>query len=169
MEKMETKKEKKTLIVYTSKHGCTEKVMQKLAQLLDGTIQIADLKRDSVPNPDGFDSVIVGGSIHAGRLQRVVKKFCEGNRDILLKKRLGLVLCCMEEDDKATKQFENEFDKELRDHALAHGLFGGAFYFEKMSFIERAIIKKISGLSQTVEKIDETAIENFARSMNGVV
>ena len=63
--------------------------------------------------------------------------------DILKQKRLGLYLCCMEEGETAQKQFNEAYPVELRDHATALGLFGGAFNFEKMNAFERMIIKKV--------------------------
>ena len=66
----------KTLILYATRHGCAEKCATKL-----------------------------GGSIHAGKIQKGVKDFCAKNLEVLKGKRLGLYLCCMEEGPKAEAQF----------------------------------------------------------------
>ena len=77
---------------------------------------------------------------------------------------MGLFICCMDKD-KALEQFNNAYPQPLRDHALAVGLFGGAFYFERMNFVEKAIIKKISGLEASVNNLNETSIGEFAQQM----
>ena len=72
----------------------------------------------------------------------------------------------MEEGEKADKQFQDSFPVELREHSRASALFGGAFYFDKMNFLERAVIKKISGIQETVEKIDTEEIKKIADKLN---
>ena len=42
-------------------------------------------------------------------------------------------MCCMEEGEKATNQFNEAFPDELIQHASATGIFGGEFNFEKMN------------------------------------
>ncbi len=152
----------KTLIVYDTKHGCTQSAAATLKNLLRGDVTVAHVKERSGLDLNAFDIVIVGGSIHAGRVQRRIKNFCEENLAILEKKRLGLYLCCMYEGEKATAQFEGAFPEKLRKHAAAVGLFGGVVDFDKMNFVERAIVRKVSGVSETVSNVKEDAIERFA-------
>ncbi len=66
------------------------------------------------------------------------------NQNIFLTKRLGLFLCCMESGEQGKKPFDNAFSQDLRVHTKAKDLFGGAFNFDKMNLIERAIINKSS-------------------------
>ena len=73
----------------------------------------------------------------------------------------------MEEGEKAQQQFQNAFPAELIQHATATGMFGGEFNFEKMNFIEKAIIKKISKIEKSVSKIDEQSIVEFAEKIKG--
>ena len=152
----------KTLIVYDTKHGCTLSAAATLKSLLRDDVTVVHVKERSGIDLNTFDVVIVGGSIHAGRVQGRIKKFCEENLAVLEKKRLGLYLCCMYEGEKATAQFEGAFPEKLRKHAVAVGLFGGVVDFDKMNFVERAIVKKVSGVSETVSNVKEDAIEQFA-------
>jgi menaquinone-dependent protoporphyrinogen oxidase len=156
-----------TLIVYVTSHGCTEKAAQMLAEQLKDEVNLVNLKKSSRPDLSAFDTIIIGGSIHAGRIQGRVKRFCQDHLDTLKQKRLGLFLCCMEEGDTAQKQFDEAFPAELRTHAAAAGLFGGEFDFDKMNFIQRAIIKKIAGTSENVSKIKKDNIHQFAATLNG--
>jgi len=149
------------LIVFRSKHGTTLKCAEKLAGKFSADTRIVDLKKEPNIDISKFDTVIIGGSIHAGRMQKSVIKFCEKNMDNLLKKDLGLYLCCMEEGEKAQKQFDNAFPDKLIGSAKARGLLGGEFNFEKMNFLERFIIGKISGQSKSVSKINEENITDF--------
>jgi menaquinone-dependent protoporphyrinogen oxidase len=155
----------KILIVYATKHGCTETCAEKLKVMLPDGADLFNLKLKQNTPLDPYGTVLIGGSIHAGRIQPSVRKFCESNGAALLQKKIGLFLCCMEEGEKAKTQFESVFPAELRDHASAEGLFGGAFNFEKMNWVERAIIKKIAKTDQSVSKIDEGKISRFVSDL----
>ncbi|MGD2086504.1 MAG: flavodoxin domain-containing protein [Candidatus Aminicenantes bacterium] len=155
-----------TLIVYVTSHGCTEKAAQMLAEQLKDDVNLVNLKKRSRPELSSYDTIIIGGSIHAGRIQGRVKRFCQAHLDTLKQKRLGLFLCCMEEGDTAQKQFDEAFPAQLRTHAAVTGLFGGEFNFDRMNFIQRAIIKKIAGTTENVSKIKKDNIHQFAATLS---
>ena len=151
-----------TLIVYMTRHGCAGKTAELLEGKIKDEVTIINLKKNSKADLSKFDAIIIGGSIHAGQIQKGIKKFCQKNLDMLLKKRLGLYLCCMEAGDTAQKQFDEAYPGELRNHAAAAGLFGGEFDFNKMNFFERAIVKRVANISENVSKLNEAAIHQFA-------
>jgi menaquinone-dependent protoporphyrinogen oxidase len=157
----------KTLIVYASKHGCAETCAEKLQSGISGGADLIDLKRKADLNIESYDTVLIGGSIHAGRIQSAVKKFCKDRREILLRKKVGLFLCCMEEGETAQSQFETAFPAVLKSHAAAKGLFGGEFNFERMNWIERAITKKIAKTNISISKINEGAVSRFIADLEG--
>lgn len=154
-----------TLIVYATKHGCTENCAEILARQLGREVKTVNLKKNRLPDLSGFDTIIVGGSIHAGRIQGIIKRFCQNYRDRLMEKRLGLFLCCMEEGDKAQAQFDLAFPDDLKAHAAAKGLLGGVIDFQKMNWLEKAIMKKIAKTDQNIMNIKETEISRFAQSI----
>ncbi|MFC1538496.1 flavodoxin domain-containing protein [Candidatus Latescibacterota bacterium] len=155
-----------TLILFASRHGCAETCAHKLKEELSERTDILNVKKQSQINLSQYDTVIIGGSIHAGKIQKSIRKFCQKNLSILKSKKIGLYICCMEEGEKATQQFNDAFPTELTEHATATGLFGGAFSFEKMNFIERYIIKKIAKIDKNITKISEEKISNFADQMS---
>ena len=104
---------------------------------LNAETEIVKIKGSSKINLSDYEKIIIGGSIHAGNIQRHIKKFCEKNLDILTTKKVGLFMCCMEEGEKAQTQFTNAFPKELIEHAQAKEIVGGEFNFDKMNAIEK--------------------------------
>ena len=82
----------KTLIAYSTKHGCTEKTSKELKEYLGGDVTLVNLKTEPNPEFDKFDRVIIGGSIHAGQVQKRVKEFCLKNSNELKSKELGLFI-----------------------------------------------------------------------------
>jgi menaquinone-dependent protoporphyrinogen oxidase len=158
----------KTLIVYATKHGCAKKCAGKLGAALSGEVVTLDIRDAGKIDLAAFDAVAVGGSIHAGKVQRSVRDFCARNLEVLKGKRLGLFICHMEEGAKADAEFAAAFPKDLIDAATAKGLFGGAFDFDRMNWLEKAMIKKIAKITASVSKIDEGSIAAFARALRGV-
>lgn len=155
----------KYLVIYMSKHGTTRKVAHQLVDKL-GTDQTAlvDIEHDDMPNLEEFSTIIIGGSIHIGHIQRKIRKFCEKHEQELLAKNLGLFLCFMSEDT-GPQEFETVYPENLRNHAKAHGLMGGEMLVEEMNFIDKFIVKKVAGVTETVSKLDQEAIDKFAEAM----
>lgn len=155
----------KTAIIYATKHGCSDKCAQTLANELDVNTKLFNLESDKKIELTSYDTIIIGGSIHAGTLNKKVKSFIDKNHNSLSEKKLGLFLCCMYEGEKALEQFQDVFPETLRNKAQAHGLFGGELNFEKMSFLEKAIVKKIANVEKSVSNINYSNIKSFAKKM----
>ena len=155
----------KTLIVYATKHGSSEKAANMLKEKLKGELAVHNIAKKGLPNINNFDAIIVGGSIHAGMIQKKIKHFCNDNSEHLQKVHLGLYLCCMYKEE-AQMQFDSAYSQELRDSALINGLFGGEFLFGKMNWFERSIVKKVVGINKSLSNIDHGAIDRFAEKFN---
>ncbi|WP_312470851.1 flavodoxin domain-containing protein [Neobacillus sp.] len=157
----------KSLIVYCSSHGTTEKVVGLLSENLEGEVLSVDLKKEkTVFDLKDFDTVLIGGSIHAGTIQRRIKQFIKNNHDKLLEKDLGLFLCCMREGEMAIEQFNHAFPQDLRKNSAAMGLFGGEFLVSKMNFFERQVVKKVDGIISDQSNLDVEGIKEFASKLN---
>lgn len=151
----------KTAIVYLSSHGTTKNIAKIIAEKLEGQVDLINLKDQSKLDISAFDQIIIGASIHVGTIHKKSKKFCENNHKLLLKKKLGIFVCCAEKNEKAQEQFNNSFAKDLRNHSSSIGLLGFEFNFPKMNFIEKIIIKKMIGSEENVSQIDYLAIDRF--------
>lgn len=156
----------KTLIVYCTHHGCTEKTAIELQEYLGFGTRSCNLGKEKCPDPDKFDRIIIGGSIHAGSIQKKVKKFCSENLEVLKNKEIGLFICCMEQGEVARTQFENAFPEELRSVAKATACLGGEFNFEKMNFFEKMVVRKIAGVEQSVSRINHAELVAFSENMD---
>ena len=149
-----------TLIIYATRHGCTEKCALKIKDMLQGQTDLFKLKNRSV-DISNYDTIIIGGSIHMGQIQKQVKNLILRNGDLLKNKKVGLFLCCMENGETAATQFNNAFPEELRNFASATGLFGGEFNLDKMNFIEKFITQKIAKVEKSISRISEENIKTF--------
>src|SRR6056297_2126050 len=156
---------KNTLILYMTQHGATKRVAELIKQNLTGEVTLCDLRKQK-PALKDYDRVVLGGSIHAGKVQKRMLKFMQKKQDELLSKELGIFLSCMHAGETAENQFNENFPEPLRKHAKATSIVGGAFDFNQMNFMEKAIVKKVANVTGSVNNIDTEEIKKFVTTMN---
>jgi len=155
-----------TLIAYMTTHGCTERIAQQIAGQMSGKVELCNLKTHPSPDLSVYKRVIVGGSIHAGQIQKQVKEFCRQSAAQLREKELGLFVSCLYEGEVARQQLQVAFPPELLLHAKCTARLGGAFDFEKMNFWERWMVKKVARIQGSASLVDQEAVDRFARKMD---
>lgn len=154
----------KTVVIYLSRHGTTEKVAHMICDRLSGDeITLINLKENPDPDLFSFERIIIGASVYAGSVRKPFKKFCSNEKLCLFAcKELGLFVCGMEEDKfKQIQEFEHIFPEQIRRFAKAKFFVGGEFLFDKMSFFEKLLVKKIAKVSTTVSNINMEALDKF--------
>ena len=153
-----------TLLVYASKHGCTEKCATILAEKLSGDVNVCNLEKDAISALESYDTIIIGGSIYAGKVQKAVQDFCAENLELLQKKKIGLFLCCGD-PERVESQMKDAFPEPLYSHAVAVEHFGHIYDFGRMNFFERTAIKMIAKVRESEENILTENLERFAATM----
>lgn len=156
----------KTLILYMTSHGCAGKAAEMLREFLPGDVEQVNLEHSEPPLLDNFDTIIIGGSIRIGSIQKKLRRFCEKNTGMLVTKRIGLYICCMYENEKALEQLRNNYPDPLVRHALATGIFGGELDFEAMNAFEKMIMRDVIGITVNISLFDEKAVKEFALQMS---
>ncbi len=154
----------KTLIAYSTTLGCTEQCASKLKDDLGNDVEMVRISRRRRYNLQDYETIIVGGSIHAGMIQRSVHKFCENYLDILLQKQVGLFVCCMDPDADEQELIAKAFPEQLVKHALASGFFGGELNIKKMNLLQKIMTRKAARLQKEPD-IDFRKILDFARKL----
>ena len=155
----------KTLIAYSTTLGCTEQCASKLKDDIGEDVEMVRISSRRRYNLEKYDTIIVGGSIHEGMIQRSVYKFCESNLDALLKKQVGLFVCCMDSDANEQELIKRAFPDMLLEHALASGFFGGELNIKKMNLLQKIMTRKAARLQKEPD-IDFQRILEFARTIH---
>lgn len=158
----------KTLIVYASRHGTTAAYAKKLLQMLHGNVDLCFLneRENSLPDLSVYDTFVIGGSIHYGKINKSVTRFTKDNFELLKNKRLGLYITCYYEDEKAQEQLNNAYPKELLDKALVTDYFDGELLFPKMNVWEKFIAKMVLKSDEIRPRISKQKITDFANKLN---
>ena len=152
----------KTLIAYSSTLGCTEQCASRLKADLGNGVEMYRISRRRRVNLDYYDTIIIGGSIHEGMIQRSVRHFCENNLEVLLKKQVGLFVCCVDPEANEHELIERAFPGKLTGHALASGFFGGELNIRKMNLLQKIMTRKAARIQKEPD-IDFHKILEFAR------
>jgi menaquinone-dependent protoporphyrinogen oxidase len=155
----------KTAIIFSGKHGCTEKCAAMVKADLADAADLVNLKEVKKVNLEDYDTVIVGGSVYIGKIRKEVRAFCQKHQEALKKKKLGLFVVGMAEGDALQTELETNFPAELQEKAIAKGLFGGEFIIDQMHGLEKFIVKKIAKTETNVSKIRIENIHAFAMTM----
>lgn len=159
----------KIALIYTSHHGTTEKVSHEIVQKLNGlNVDMINLRKSNPHHISitGYDLIILGSSVHAGQLNKKFKKFMQTHMPALLNTKIALFMSCMD-PTKSAEVFQDQFPELLRKHAIAYKVTGGEFLFDKMNFIEKFLVRKITGVTATTSKIDTAKIDEFVADIKG--
>ena len=152
----------KNLIVYFSKYGCTADCAGYLKSKLQGDVNLIDINAAAQIDISLYDSIIIGSSVYVGKVSKKLRKFCEDNLAALTKKRIGIFLCCALAD-QADEFFTDNFPPALLDGAVIKKVFGSDARLEKMSFLDKTMIKLVTKGDFSNFKISHESIDEFAR------
>jgi len=72
----------------------------------------------------------------------------------------------MQENDMIKKEINENFPAELINKAKTVKHFGGEFNFNKMNFMEKVIVKKVSKVTSDKSDILHDNIKKFAMDLN---
>jgi menaquinone-dependent protoporphyrinogen oxidase len=157
-------REMKVLIAFRSRYGTTRSCAHQLARLIGQSASPVELSRRGRLEVASFDLVLIGGSIYGGRIQREVTSFCARERETLLRKKVGLFLCCLLGGEKARQQLDEAFPSWLRAHSFANELFGGELRPARLSVLDRLLVRGLTDSTTDTDLLDRAAVERLAQS-----
>lgn len=140
----------KTLIVYSSKYGTTEKCAHLLAKELGADLQNTD---QDLKSPADYDQIILGSSVYMGQIRKSMKQYINRYIKLIEGKKVALFMC-----SGNTKDF-SVFPFDLKKYPHAH--FGYAYPMKVMKLLDKMIVKKIAGITSDTNAIHYQAIEDF--------
>lgn len=173
----------KILLAYHSGEGQTTKVAERIASTLRaGEVTVEVAVAEHAPSPDGFDGVVVGDSIHAGRHSRQLTRYLSSHADELNDKPLALfqVSLTSASDDEEHTATAHELVQGLIGTAGVEpdivGLFAGALRYTQYGWLKRRIMRKIAAgeggdvdTSLDYEYTDWGAVDHFAADVLALV
>ncbi len=187
---------KKALIVYSSQAGCTEEVVLKIKEKLDGSLVKTEVVKindkdqcKSLFKQDlgQFSSILVGSSIIVGKVNKNAGKFLEKLGSASIDgTHLGFFVCCMKACDEqkiaeAKQAYIEPALKKCNKNFEIIDAFGGRLDFSPMSSLNslmKKILKKIMleenpGMAKVEDKVydfrDWQQINKFASAWLNII
>jgi menaquinone-dependent protoporphyrinogen oxidase len=154
----------KTLIIYTTKNGSVEKAANMLKTKLNHEVQLINLMVEEPPSLGQYDTIILGGSIYMGKIQKKLTKYMENHLPELTTKRIGLFICAGHpKSDIRKKELEEAFPKSLYEKAIVKEILGDEIHLEKLNFVEKWMIKTVKGSELNSSNLSKDKIVWFAK------
>ena len=166
---------RKALVLFASTYGHTERVARRVAEILGA--DVAELKRfRRHPSIEGYDLVVLAGSIYFGRHQRRLERFIRSHRAALESTQSALISVSGSAIDDDSKPDAEGYVAELTRRTgwqprrvLLAG--GGTAYTRYPFFLRRKIAKASAASGRGTDitrdydytKWDE--VESFARAL----
>ena len=143
----------------------TNRRVDVVAEGLDGEVELHQLVGKDKLDLSGYDRVVLGSSVRIGSFLKPAKQFMETYGDELMQKKLGLFLCCGAPHG-GDKYFGLSVPEDLLHHASVKEVFGGEMLVEKMSFLDRMMIKMNKNPAKP--QIYEESVRSFIAQMNAL-
>jgi menaquinone-dependent protoporphyrinogen oxidase len=157
------------LVAYGSLAGSTAEVADRIAVVLAKRGAAVAVK--PVPDVralDGYDAVVIGSAIRAGRVLPEVRDFVAANRTGLQRIPTAFFVVCMtlQDDTPASRRVVNAYLDPLRTDVtpVATGLFAGRLDYSRLGFFARIIAKWMASAPEGDYR-DWPAIERWAEEI----
>ncbi len=170
------------LLLHASTHGHTAKIARRIADVLEREGLDVDLRRAGAgdPAPDGYDAVIVGASIHAGKHQKEVVAWAKRHHTTLALRPSAFFSVCLtaadddEESHAATRRYHDELVEATGWTPGRAVTFAGALQYREYDFATRLLMRLMmrkgghpTDTSRDHDFTDWDAVERFAHAFAG--
>ncbi len=138
----------KSIIIYKTKTGTTK----KCAEIIHNNNPDSELYEISkVPSLKKHDNITFVTPIYMGQINKQIKKLMNSLENCLEKTNVQVVLVGTNEET-LNQTIEQNFSSKEKDHlSITH--VGGAYNFQKLNFLQRFIIKKFTGVTESTDLI----------------
>jgi menaquinone-dependent protoporphyrinogen oxidase len=142
------KMSKRILVAYASKAGSTSEVAAFMGNTLGAnglTVDVCPIEK--VTNIQGYQAVVVGSAVRAGKWIPAATKFVETHQAILSQIPTAYFTCCMtlHQDTPENQRKALSFMDPAREilEPVDIGAFAGKMDYGKISFLERFLVTKV--------------------------
>jgi menaquinone-dependent protoporphyrinogen oxidase len=151
------------IVVFDTKHGTTADVAARIAGQLGEGSRLVYLRDKGAERVDLSDCelVVVGGPVYAGRWSKRAAAFARLREGELSEKKFAY-FSVGNVSAEGTASAKGTLPPALAEAAIASAKFGGAFRWDSLNFVERLIVKAVSGKSGDSSTTDWAAVDSFA-------
>jgi len=157
----------RVLVAYETSKGSTAEIAETIAaEMRKSGVDAEAADISDAPLPEDYTHVIVGGPIYMGSIKGV-KGFVERHKAVLEGRLVGAFAVGMSfaaEDEEKHTAGRKALDEAIAPLEVAHlGYFAGKIDMEKLSFLEKMVIKIVK--SPVGDHRDWDAVKGWAREV----
>ena len=166
----------KTLIIYSTTDGQTQRICERLTQASDTSklVSMAQVANETLAD---YDQIVIGASIRYGKHQPAVYQFIEKNRALLTKTKtaffsVNVVARKPEKNSSETNPYIQKFLELSGWKPDILSVFAGRLNYPQYRFIDKFMIRLImymtkgpTDTSQTYEFTDWAKVDEFASTL----
>ena len=159
-----------TLVLYTSRHGATQRYAERIAQPLDALVkEAAYAKIDAAKT---YDAIVLGCCVYAGKLKGL--DFFAQYAQELADKRLVLFTCglydpCDPKESAAREALDAQIRKALGDMTDRIAIFHlrGSLRWQSLGLVERLMMKALVAMFKKKPEAQRTQTEKLVLESEG--
>lgn len=132
----------KVLVTVGSRHGASDEIGAAVrAALNDAGVEADQVAPEQVTSLDGYDAVVIGSGVYAGRWVESARRFVDGHLDELRARPVWLFSSGpLGEPPKPDEEPAEGAEMAARVGAREHRVFAGSLDRDKLNFGERVIV-----------------------------
>lgn len=158
---------KRILLLYTSREGQTQKIMQHLADVLKSDVEVVlfQLKNEhELTDLSFYSAVFIGSSIRYGHYPKFLKQWIKRHSLALNQKLsafIGVNLVARKENKNTpeTNLYTKKFLAQLDWRPTLSAVFAGALYYPRYHFLDKTMIRFIMWLGKGETDVNKEIIE----------
>lgn len=156
----------KTLIVFGTKSGTTEKCAHKIqSAMASAEADVVDIRKLKNGDLAAYDTVVLGTSVYMGRINGKLRRFLTQNAQALMGKKLHLFVCSLAQGEEGVAELHKQISDDLFRHAIQVTHLGCEANYERLNPFYRSIMKKIVAEQKPAMGLHEQEIEAFAQKV----
>lgn len=174
----------KILLLYTTHEHQTEKIMQRIQQLLSHEFEydLIQLKKDTRIDLANYQGIMIGTSIRYGYYSHLIKRFIDNNYLQLNQMISGffgvnMVARKPHRNTPETNYYTKKFLSKIQWQPTIKAVFAGALYYPKYNAFDRNMIRFIMWLGKgdtditkpVVEYTDWNKVDEFAQEFKQIL
>lgn len=170
-------KKKKVLIIYSTTNGHCLKVSDFIKQYLNANVDVISIK-ETIPNLNFYDGIIIGASIRYGKHNSLVKKYINSHyKEIQSKPNafFSISLIARKEERRTIEcnPYVKKFLSSIKWKPQKLSIIGGVLNYPEYSILDKYMIKFImnithgpTDLSSVIEYTNWNDVKKFALDFN---
>lgn len=155
----------KTLIVYDTRHGFTEKCVGLLAGELAAGVELWSLRqRPGSPDWSRYDAIVFGGPVYFGRWSKRLVRFLHQHQSSLVDsgRLLGAFVVSLSPRAAALRYFSKGLPVSLKGKLGHVSCFGGGIVWNELTWWERLVLKRRQSIQTDASNLSLPEIQALA-------